>query len=66
MVRKIETSHLCAMSADEFWALRKDVGFDQHIAAADKQNAEWEVNEPFTDAEGNAPRGAIEAFREDF
>lgn len=53
MPRVIQTGYVCNMSAEDFWALRQDIGFDEHIAAVDKQNAEWLVNEPSVDAEGN-------------
>ena len=53
MPRVIQTGYVCNMAAEDFWALRQDVGFDEHIAAVDKQTAEWLSNEPFVDAEGN-------------
>ena len=53
MPRVIQTGYVCNMAAEDFWALRQDVGFDEHIAAVDKQNAEWLSNESFADAAGN-------------
>lgn len=41
------------MSAEEFWGLRVDLGFDKYLAAVEKQNAEWQLNDEFRDAEGN-------------
>ena len=41
------------MSAEEFWSLRCDLGFDKYLAAVEKQNAEWQLNDEFRDAEGN-------------
>ena len=36
MPRTMKASNLCAMSAEEFWALRMDLGFDQF--QADERN----------------------------
>ena len=53
MPRQVECKHLCALSADEFWSLRCDLGFDKYLAAIEKQNAEWQLNDEFRDAQGN-------------
>ena len=53
MPRQVECKHLCALSADAFWSLRCDLGFDKYLAAIEKQNAEWQLNDEFRDAEGN-------------
>ena len=34
MVKTVKTSNLCNLSAEEFWALRMDVGFDLFMANA--------------------------------
>ena len=34
MVRTVKSSNLCQLSAEEFWALRMDVGFDVFMADA--------------------------------
>ena len=36
MPRTVSESHLCAMSAEEFWDLRLDLDFDQFQAAERK------------------------------
>ena len=36
-MRDFETRHLCELSAEQFWALRADLSYDQYIADFDKQ-----------------------------
>ena len=33
--------------------MRVDLGFDKYLAAVEKQNAEWQLNDEFKDADGN-------------
>ena len=54
MVRVVEVSKPCGLSADKFWALRSDTRFDDWFCRRDKQIFDLEKNERSVAADGVA------------